>query len=272
MSAEPPAETAQLTKHPRTPFANFLRRTPLPEMAAEVRAYVKATPAKTFLALMLAPILITLTMRLASVPNAHDVLRRVTGREPELLLCWYGVFCLQIVLLYVIPALCVKLVYKENLRDYGHQLRPVAKLWPLILLFLLIMIPVTYLSSRQPAFRTFYPLYPGSYKGWGPFLVFEAGIFSLFFTQEFFFRGFIIESLKPQFGNSAILISTAMYGIAHYSKPLPEQLGAFFVGILLGYLGDRYRTFYFGIVVHYLIAFAMDAFLVVPALLKGTAH
>jgi membrane protease YdiL (CAAX protease family) len=78
----------------------------------------------------------------------------------------------------------------------------------------------------------------------------------------------LIEILKPKFGLNAILIASAMYGIAHYTKPLPEQLGAFLVGIVLGYIGDRYRTFYFGVIIHYLISLSMDAFLVVPALLR----
>jgi membrane protease YdiL (CAAX protease family) len=78
----------------------------------------------------------------------------------------------------------------------------------------------------------------------------------------------LIELLKPKFGLNAIFIASAMYGIAHYTKPLPEQLGAFFVGLVLGYIGDRYRTFYFGIIIHYLIALSMDSFLVVPALLR----
>jgi uncharacterized protein len=134
------------------------------------------------------------------------------------------------------------------------------------------MLPVTYASSLQPAFRKFYPLYRGSYLGWDRFLLFEVGIFSLFFTQEFFFRGFVIDGLRPHLGKSAILISTAMYGIGHVFKPLPEQLGAFFVGTLLGYIGDRYRTFYFGVIIHYLIALAMDAYLVVPELLRRGGH
>ncbi len=250
-----------------TPARSLLHRTPLPAIVSEVRHYVRATPGKTFVGLILAPILLTLALRLGTQPIGRAVLQQVSGAKLDPLLAWYYVFVVHFLLLYGVPILCIKAGFKEKLADYGHELRPVFRLWPMILLFLLIMLPVSYVSSKQPAFRTFYPLYEGATRGWGRFLLFEAGIFLLFYCQEFFFRGFLIEVLKPQFGKTAIVISTAIYGVTHYHKPLPEQLGAFFVGLLLGYLGDRYRTFYFGVIVHYLIALSMDAFLVVPKLL-----
>lgn len=239
------------------------------ELAGDLRAGLRMAQPKTLLALVVAPVLLTLAVRLARLPIVHPLVRHVFGREMGALLDWYGVFLIQFLLLYAVPVLCIRFVYQEKLSDYGHRLRPLSKLWPLMLLLVCAMAPVVYVSSQQPSFSHYYPLYRGSYDGWGPFLLFEAGISSLFFVQEFFFRGFLIESLKPQFGRFAILMSTAMYGIAHYTKPLPEQLGAFLVGNLLGYLGDRYRTFYLGVLVHYLVAVLMDGVLVVPTLLNG---
>jgi uncharacterized protein len=247
----------------------LLERTPLPAIIAEVRDYVRVTPGKTFVGLIVAPILLTLVLRLGTPPIGRVVLLKLTPAKLDSLYHWYYVFITQFILLYVIPVVCIKVGFKEKLSDYGHQIVQVFRLWPLLILFLLVMLPLTYASSIQPAFRTFYPLYEGASRGWDRFLLFEAGILLVFFSQEFFFRGFLIEILKPGFGKSAILIASAIYGVTHYTKPLPEQLGAFFVGLLLGYIGDRYRTFYFGVVVHYLIALSMDAYLVVPKLLGG---
>jgi uncharacterized protein len=253
---------------PPSPLVRLLDRTPIRAIYAEVRGYLAATSGKTLVGLILCPILITLVMRLANVQTARAMLALWTPAKLDLLYQWYCIFLVQFSLFYVIPVLCIKLGFREPLSEYGHQLRPLLRLWPLLLLFLAVMLPVTYAASLKPSFSTYYPLYRGSLESFQKFVLFEAGFLIVFFTQEFFFRGFLIEILKPKFGMNAILIASAMYGIAHYSKPLPEQLGAFIVGIVLGYIGDRYRTFYFGVIIHYLIAVSMDAFLVVPALLR----
>ncbi len=248
-------------------FQQLLQRTAVPAIFAEVRGYIQATSRKTFVGLLVAPILMTLVLRLGIHPIAQQFFSLFTSAKLDPIYHWYFVFVVQFILMYWIPVAIIKGGFRENLTDYGHQARPLLRLWPLILIFLAIMLPVTYVSSQQPSFSTYYPLYQGASRGWREFIVFEAGIFVLFWTQEFFFRGFLIEVLKPSFGHHAIMISTALYGVTHYAKPLPEQMGAFFVGLLLGYLGDRYRTFYFGVIIHYLIAFSMDAYLVIPRLL-----
>lgn len=248
--------------------SRLLQRTALPAIYAEIREYFAQTSGKTLVGLILCPILITLTMRLGNPQMARVVMAKLTEKKLDPLYLWYGIFALQITLLYVIPVLCVKVGFREKLSEYGHQIRPLRKIWPLILVFFLGMVPITYISSQSSSFSSYYPIYRGALESWPQFILFEAGFFFVFFTQEFFFRGFLIEVLKPKFGLNAILIASAMYGIAHYTKPIPEQLGAFFVGLLLGYIGDKYRTFYFGVIIHYLIAFSMDAFLAIPVLLR----
>lgn len=254
-----------------TPSPSLLRkcfdRTAFPEIYAEIREYLASTTGKTIVGLLVCPILITLVMRLGNPGVVRETFARFTPEKLDPLYHWYGIFTLQFVLFYIIPVLCIKVGFRESLSDFGHQLRPLFRLWPLLLLFLAIMLPVVYVSSLKPSFSTYYPLYRGALESWQQFVLFEVGFLIVFFTQEFFFRGFLIEVLKPKFGLNAIFIASAFYGIAHYTKPLPEQLGAFFVGIVLGYIGDRYRTFVFGVVIHYLIALSMDSFLVVPVLL-----
>ncbi len=251
-----------------SPLRRFLSRTAIPEIYVEIRDYFANASGKTLVGLILCPILITLTIRIGTLPTARDVLAYFTRTPLDPLYHWGTIFIFQFLVLYVIPVLCIKVGFRESLSEFGHRLRPLFRLWPLMLLFVAVMLPITYTSSLRPVFRTYYPLYRGSLEGWPSFLLFEAGIFLAFFTQEFFFRGFLIEVLKPKFGLNAIPIASAMYGIAHYTKPLPEQLGAFFVGLVLGYIGDKYRTFYFGVIVHYLIALSMDAWIVVPELLR----
>lgn len=251
-----------------SPLRRLLARTTLPETVGDLRAHFADTTPKTLVGLLLCPVLVTLTLRLGDLRVTTAVLARFTPAKLDQLYPWYGVFAVHVALLYVVPVLVIKLGLREPLAAYGHQLRPLARLWPLVLLFLAVMLPVTYLASRGPPFDTFYPLYRGARQSVRQFALFEGGFFLVFFTQEFFFRGFLIEVLKPKFGTNAIFIASALYGVAHYAKPLPEQLGAFVVGVVLGFVGERHRTFYFGVVVHYAIALSMDAYLCLPSLLR----
>src|SRR4029078_516010 len=134
----------------------------------------------------LCPILITLAIRLGNVQTARDILATLTPAKLDPLYHWYAFFLLQFVLFYVIPVLCIKLGFREQLSEYGHQLRPLLRLWPLLLLFLAVMLPITYAASLNPSFSKYYPLYRGSLQSFQKFFLFEAGFFLVFFTQEFF--------------------------------------------------------------------------------------
>lgn len=255
-----------MAEPPEAP-TGLLARTPLGDMAKELREWLRTSNSRSLVLLFLGPLLLALNMRLANLQTSERLLTAlVHGRVTHLQL-WYGLFAIQLFLLGVVPVLVLRFVFREPLSEFGNRLRPALRLWPLFLLFLAVMLPIVWVSSWQPAFREFYPLYRGCYDGWGEFLRFEAGLFSLFVVQEFFFRGFLIEGLAPQYGLSAVLISTGIYGVGHFTKPFPEQLGSFLVGNLLGYIGLRYRTFWFGVAIHFAVAFAMDAVLVVPHLL-----
>jgi membrane protease YdiL (CAAX protease family) len=96
-----------------------------------------------------------------------------------------------------------------------------------------------------------------SYIGW-TFLCWELIYFIQFFALEFFFRGFLLHSLKPALGPYAIFVMTVPYCMIHFGKPMPETFAAIFAGVFLGWLSFRNGNIWLGLALHCFVAFSMD--------------
>ena len=64
------------------------------------------------------------------------------------------------------------------------------------------------------------------------------------FCWEFFFRGFLLFGIAQGFGPlAAILLQAALFGAAHWGKPMPEFYSSFLGGALLGYVCWKEKSF-----------------------------
>lgn len=174
---------------------------------------------------------------------------------------WSGVvWCGIIFILYALmPILLVKVVLKENLREYGLSFEGLKYHWkPYLFLYLLMACPL-YIASLQPAFRDMYPFIKSVSAGMGAFIIWELAYGLQFFAVEFLFRGFILFGLKEKFGWYSLFIMAVPYCMIHFGKPMGESIGAIFAGIFLGYLALKSRSIYGGVLLHWMIAFSMDA-------------
>src|SRR6185369_11508055 len=110
---------------------------------------------------------------------------------------------------FVIPALVLKFVLGKKLSDYGFNLRIESGFWRLLLQCIVVMLPLVYLMSLTPGFAAKYPflkIYSGQPYLGSTLLVWELIYFLQFFGLEFFFRGFLLHSLKPALGAYAIFV------------------------------------------------------------------
>ena len=182
-------------------------------------------------------------------------------------LYWFGA---SFVLYALVPLLLAVATRGSFTRNYGMGLGDWRAGLKLTGLFLLVMLPAVYVASKMSAFAGQYPLAgKGAYMlrpeggperaSWGLFVTYEAAYFGYFIAWEFLFRGYMLNGLLPRFGRAgAILIQVAPFAIMHLGKAELEALGSIAAGIALGILALRTRSFWYGVLIHGVVAVWMD--------------
>ncbi|MEQ1605620.1 MAG: CPBP family intramembrane glutamic endopeptidase [Pyrinomonadaceae bacterium] len=162
---------------------------------------------------------------------------------------------------FVIPALFVKFVQKQKLSEIGLALKVEKGFLKLLAVCITIMLPIVYAMSLTGSFSAKYPflkVYNGDPYWSSMLLIWEMVYFLQFFGLEFFFRGFLVHSLKPSLGIYSIFIMTVPYTMIHFQKPMAETFAAVFAGLFLGWVSYKNGTIWLGLVLHCTVAFSMD--------------
>ena len=162
---------------------------------------------------------------------------------------------------FVVPALAIKYLYRDNLGDYGLRFRIEPGFTKVFATVLAVMLPIVYLMSLTDSFTTKYPflqMHNGEPYVGMTLLIWELIYFIQFFGLEFFFRGFLVHSLKRALGFYAIFVMTVPYCMIHFGKPPAETLSAIVAGIFLGWLSYRNGNIWMGLLLHCTVAFSMD--------------
>jgi membrane protease YdiL (CAAX protease family) len=168
---------------------------------------------------------------------------------------WSG---MRVVTYVIIPMLTIVLMPGERIRDYYISFRGFFRhLWIYVGLYLLVLPLVIFVSSQQEFLST-YPFYKYSNQSLSHFLRWQVLYAAQFVSLEFFFRGYMLQGLRHKFGYGAIFVMVVPYCMIHYTKPLPETLGAIFAGIALGTLAMRTRSIWGGVLIHVGVALTMD--------------
>lgn len=171
---------------------------------------------------------------------------------------WVGVVT---VFYFVLPALAIKYLYRERLADYGLKRSIEPGFGKLLAACIAVMLPLTYVMSLTSGFAEKYPflrIYNGEPYIGQTLLIWELIYFVQFFGLEFFFRGFLVHSLKRSLGLYSIFVMTVPYCMIHFSKPPAETLAAIAAGIFLGWLSYKNGSIWLGLILHCTVAFSMD--------------
>ncbi len=159
---------------------------------------------------------------------------------------------------FLVPALFVKFVLREELRDHGLRLAGVRDhLWIYGVATAVVLLLV-FVVSFDESFQRKYPMYTYAGRSWSDLLAWEAMYAVQFFSLEFFFRGTWLRSLEPAMGGHAISAMVVPYCMIHFGKPWPETLAAIVAGLVLGTLALKSRSIWAGFLVHVTIAVSMD--------------
>lgn len=182
------------------------------------------------------------------------------GRSDNLVALLWWAF-ISVFFYFVVPAIWIKFISKRLLADVGLAPEFEKDFVRLLIGSIVVMLPIVYLMSLTDGFAGKYPflkIYDGqSYIGW-TLLIWEIAYFAQFFGLEFFFRGFLIHSLKPSIGIFAIPVMVIPYTMIHFEKPMPETFAAIFAGMFLGWISYRNGSIWLGLILHCTVAVAMD--------------
>lgn len=160
---------------------------------------------------------------------------------------------------FLIPWLIIK-CSNEKLRDYGLQLpTSYSHLW-IYFVMLVIVIILAYFASFQESFQNKYPYYKYFQEEPLLYALFWVGRSLRFFALEFFFRGYLLFSLRPKMGDAAFFVSMVPYCTLHFGKPFPETLFAIVGGIIFCWIAARTKSIWGAVVLHIALAMAMDFF------------
>lgn len=161
----------------------------------------------------------------------------------------------------VLPILTIRLTSAGRLRDFGFRFSESRHWWYLAIACYLGMLPAVFIVSQTRSFLAVYPFYrlDAAESLWPRFLVWELLYAAQFVSLEFFFRGYIIQTGRRQFGAWIILISMIPYCMIHFSKPMAETLGAIGAGMVLGFISLSTRSLWIGAALHISVAWTMDA-------------
>ena len=190
--------------------------------------------------------------------RSADLITTSSGNNLPSLAYWVG---LVTTFYFVFPALAIKYCFRRSLSDHGLNFDIERDFWKLYAACAIVMVPLVYLMSQTAGFAAKYPffkVYDNSPYLSTAFFAWEAIYFVQFFGLEFFFRGFLINSLKPAIGIYSIFAMMVPYCMIHFGKPPAETFAAIFAGIFLGWLAYRNGNIWLGLLLHCTVAFLMD--------------
>ena len=163
--------------------------------------------------------------------------------------CFLGFVCIPVIFL---------LLTKQTLNDY-YLGKPQGDKhwWPYVICFVPVSGIVIWVSY-WPDFQAIYPFYSLAGRTWFDLIAWELAYGLQFFALEFFFRSFLLQSLRKALGYGAIAFMLVPYCMIHFPKTAAESLGSIIAGIILGYLAMKGRSIWGGVLLHWLIAIEMD--------------
>jgi membrane protease YdiL (CAAX protease family) len=158
----------------------------------------------------------------------------------------------------LIPMVIVRFGLRGRLRDYGLETKGLREHAPLYGVAFLVVLACVVAVSFSDTFVRKYPFYDEAGRSVHDLLLWELAYAAQFFSLEFFYRGFLLNALKPSMGSHAIFVMTVPYCMVHFGKPLGETIGAIFAGVFLGTLALRTRSIGSGFFLHVGVAVSMD--------------
>lgn len=225
---------------------------------AESDAYLETTP-RSRVAYKAAVVLVVSAFSLGFINFARSELSQASTDSAQFNhLLWWAIVTISGYV--VLPAIAVKVLFRERLRDFGLRVKGSFGSWRVYLVLFAISIPFIVFASTQANFQETYPFYDlEAGENWWPYLWAWWGLYATqFVALEFFFRGFMVHGLKLRMGITSVFVMVVPYVMIHFAKPPLEAFSAIVGGTVLGYLSLKTKSVWWGAALHIAIAASMD--------------
>ncbi|TAK75630.1 MAG: CPBP family intramembrane metalloprotease [Gammaproteobacteria bacterium] len=160
-------------------------------------------------------------------------------------------------LFFLVPLIVGRVLFREPYFDLGLR-RPLNN-WValrLILLAYCIVIPLTLFCAHQSQFKHYYSF---GHVDTVSFIFMQLVLVPVYyFSEEFFFRGFLFLSLWRRIGWHSFWVTDIFFTLAHLGKPGIEIILSIPASVMLNYLTLRTRSIYPALIVHATIGIAMN--------------
>lgn len=149
----------------------------------------------------------------------------------------------------VVPALALFSLLGIPFGKLGLEIQesPISILWTVLICIVVFL--MNFVVPKSEAHLEIYPQIRVNNWGWSLLILDTLGWVVYLLAYELLFRGILLFVLAPLWGVwPAILISTALYALAHVPIQMKEAFGAFPFGILLSmmtlYTGSIWMAFF----------------------------
>lgn len=197
------------------------------------------------------------TVHFAEFADEYDPTLRASPFFELMGYSWWSAF--RVGGYFVVPALVAVFAFKERLRDQGLETRGFFEhAWIYAVSYVVVLVCVILVARNDAHFQTYYPFYRRATRSWLDFWSWELLYAAQFFSLEFFFRGFWLQSMKRTMGSYAIMAMVVPYCMIHFGKPFLETIAAILAGVVLGTLSMKTRSIWSGFLIHVSVALSMD--------------
>lgn len=168
-------------------------------------------------------------------------------------------FTSVLVLFFAVPALAYRLGARRPLCELGLRLGDWKAGLRIVAPAVLLLAPLLWLSSADPAFLREYPLSRVAAATAGRLVGYELAYGAYYFGWEFLFRGALQLGLRRRFGAvGACMIQLGPSVLLHIGKPVGETWGAVVAAPLFGALAIRTGSFLPLFLLHWAIGVLND--------------
>lgn len=166
-----------------------------------------------------------------------------------------------LLLLGAVPALAAWLALGKGLGQQGVALGDWRFGLKALGVGIVVLTPLLYVGSFDPAIQREYPLTKLAGCGWDLFLLWELTYLLYYIAWEYFFRGFNLFLLEERWGaTAAILYQVVPSTLLHIGKPQSEMAAAIVGGLLFGALALRTRSMLYPLLLHWYVGACTDFF------------